>query len=397
MGRIIKHKRQEGAVLPQLGLIATIVVIAIFIVWLLIWTKPEPQAKLQQLVPVKVSLVEVEDRVVQPFEQVTGRLQPVKSVQIRFEVAGKVVQRKIEPGEKVDAGDIMMKLEDADFRDQLQQVAAELLIEQQGARRDRDLLKYAQNNLILQQQEVQRLERLVAKSLIAQSQLDTARQRVLDLQSEVARLEYSVATNSARVQMKTAQRDIVQRDLDRTTLTAPFAGVINEVLIDEGDYVNANQIALTLVDTSEFDIQLDVQGEVLAQLRLQQVVDVLINDWIGKGTIIALQPDPDVNTNTHRVRVRVPNNDLHAGTLAIVSLPLSERVRSMLIPISAVLNQHGKAYVYGVDDDVIKKIPVQLGRRIDNNVVVLKGITVGEKIIARDVSSLVDNQQVTTE
>lgn len=397
MDRIIKHKQQKGAVLPQFGLIAVIIIIAAIIVWLLIWTKPQPEAKLEQLAPIKVSLAQVEEREVQPFEQVTGRLQPIKTAQIRYEVAGKVIARKVEPGEKVSTGAVLMNLDGADYQDQLQQVASELVIEQKGVGRDADLLKYAQKNLELQQQEEKRLQSLVGRNLIAQSQLDSARQRVFDLQAEVARLDYSVATNNARVRMKRAQRDIAKRNLERTTLSAPFDGVVNEVFIDEGDYVNANQAALTLVDASEFDVQLDVRGEVIAELALKQKVDVEINNVITNGEVVALQLDPDINTNTHQIRVRVANNNAQSGLLAIVSLPLSAQARSKLIPVSAVLNLYGKAYVYTVEDGIIKQLPVQLGRRIGNEVVILSGLSVGQNVVSRDVNSLSDNQQVVTE
>jgi len=383
--------------LPQFGVIAVIVAIAAIIVWLLWLTKPQPEAKLEQLAPVKVALAQVEVREVQPFEYVTGRLQPIKTAQIRYEVAGKVIARKVEPGEKVNSGDVLMELDGADYRDQLQQVAAELVIEEKSVGRDAELLKYSQKNLKLQQQEEQRLQSLVGRNLIAQSQLDSVRQRVYDLRAEVARLDYAVATNNARVRMKSAQRDIAERNLQRTTLRAPFGGVVNEVFIDEGDYVNANQAVLTLVDASEFDVQLDVRGEVIAGLSLKQQVDVEISKKVRKGNIVALQLDPDINTNTHQIRVRVPADDAQAGLLAVVSLPLSAKAQSKLIPLSAVLNLHGKAYIYTLEGNVVKKLPVQLGRRIGNDVVVLNGLSAGQNVVARDVNSLSDNQQVMTE
>ncbi len=397
MDTIIKHKRHKGAVLPIVVIIAGIAVITTIIVWLLIATKPQPQATLQQLAPVKVALVSVEKRMVQPFETVTGRLQPIKTAQIRFEVAGIMVSRKIEPGTVVDQGAMLMKLDDSDYQDQFQQAAAELVIEQKGVSRDKSLLGYAQNNLKLQQQEVLRLEKLVERNLIAQSQLDSTRQRVFDLQAEVARLEYSVATNNARVTMKQAQRDLAKRNLERATLSAPFQGVVNEVFLEEGDYVNANDIALTLVDASQFDVQLDVRGEVISSLALGQTVDVGINGLQTKGDVVAIQLDPDVDTNTHQVRVRVPSAHVQSGMLASVYMPLAVQGQSAVIPISSVLNQFGKSYVFAYETNMIKKIPVQLGRRIDNEVVVLDGIIEGQKIVARDVNSLSDQQRVITE
>jgi len=397
MDRIIKHKQQKGAVLPIAAAISSIVIITIIIVWLLLWTKPQPQVTLEHLAPVKVALVEVEKRLVQPHEIIIGRLQPIKTAQIRFEVSGNVIARNVEPGNVVSTSSVLIKLNAFDYQDQLQQMAAELTIERKGVSRDKELLTLAQNNLQLQQQEEQRLQSLVARNLIAQSQLDSTRQRVFDLQAEVARLEYSVATSNARVQMKKAQHDLAKRNLNRTTLTAPFDGVVNEVFVDEGDYVNANDIALTLADVSQFDVQLDVRGEVITGLELNQQVEVQINGIELLGSVVALQFDPDVNTNTHQVRVRISSENIQSGMLATVYMPLAVQAESVLIPISAVLNQYGNAYVYTIVNNIINKTPIQLGRRISNEVVVLAGLDVGQMIVARDVNSLADQQQVTTE
>ncbi len=397
MDRIIKHKQHKGAVLPIATAITSIAVITIIIVWLLLWTKPQPQAKLEQLAPVKVALVEVEKRLVHPREIITGRLQPIKTAQVRFEVSGNVIARNVEPGNVVNTNSVLIKLDAFDYRDQLQQMAAELTIERKGVGRDKELLKLAQNNLQLQQQEEQRLQSLVARNLIAQSQLDSTRQRVFDLQAEVARLEYSVATSNARVQMKKAQHDLAKRNLTRTTLKAPFDGVVNEVFVDEGDYVNTNDVAIILADVSQFDVQLDVRGEVITGLELNQQVAVKVNGKELLGNVVALQLDPDVNTNTHQVRVRISSDNIQSGMLATVYMPLAAQAESLLVPISAVLNQFGSSYVYTIDNNIIHKTPIQLGRRISNEVVVSAGLDVGQMIVARDVNSLVDQQQVTTE
>ena len=333
-------------------------------------------------------------RKVQPDEQVTGRLQPIKEAQIHFEVAGKVVSRQIEPGMKVARNDILLSLEKDDYQNQFEQVEADLIIEQQGVVRDKELLSLAKKNLHLQQQEVKRLESLIGDNLIAQSRLDSTRQQVFDLQAEVAGLEYSVATNAARVKMKRAQKDLAQRNLSRTVLRAPFDGIVNEVFIDEGDYITANQGALILVDTKEFDVQIDVRGELAAALALKQKVSVDVNGKVIEGMIIALQHDPDIDTNTHQIRIRIPNENVRAGALATVTIPLAIEEKAKLIPVPSILNLHGNTYVFVFDGNRVKKTLVVVGRRVDNEYILLSGLDVGQKVVARDVLSLVDDQTV---
>lgn len=393
----IKHYTQKGVVSTSLLTMAAIVAITLLIIWLLLWTKPQPEAKLAAPVPLRVVTTEVGTREIQPYEEVTGRLHPIKTVQIRFEVVGQVREKLVEPGTKVDVGAVLLKLHDEDYRDQLIQAESELLIEQKGVVRDKDLLQFARTNLELQQREEVRLEKLVKRNLIAQSNLDSTRQRVFDLQAEVARLEFSVETANARIGTRKSRRDIAKRNLSRTTLRAPFAGWVNEVMVEKGDYVNVNQAAVSVVDTSQYDLQLDVRGELLAGLRLNQSIQVEVNRISLTGSVVALQPDPDVNTNTHQIRIRIQDERLQAGILAMAIIPISSQSEAMVVPASAVMNFRGKAYVFVAENNQLKKTAVQLGRRVKNDFVVLTGLSVGQKIIARDVTSLSDGQMVVTE
>lgn len=374
-----------------------ITVITLILIWLLLWTKPQPQAKLQAHVPVKVILANVEEREIQPYEVITGRLQPIKTAKIRFEVAGRVGARLVEPGTSLSAGSVMLELLDEDYEDQLLQAESELVIEQKGATRDRNLLDYARTNLRLQQQEEARLQSLVEQNLIAQSKLDVTRQRVFDLQSEVARLEFSDSTAQARIRMKESLRDIAKRNLVRTKLRAPFDGWVNQVMVDEGDYVSINQAAISLVDTSKFDLQLDVRGEVITGLRLNQEIEVTANDRSIRGTVVAMQLDPDINTHTHQIRIRVANDALQSGMLANATIPFLVQDQATLIPVSSVLTQRGKAFVFVVQGNRITKTDVKLGRRVNNEYIVLDGLVPGQKIVARDVTSLSDEQVIAAE
>lgn len=295
---------------------------------------------------------------------------------------------------RVSKGETLITLEKDDYQNQLEQFEADLIIEEQGVVRDKELLELAEKNLELQKREVARLESLVDDNLIAQSRLDSTRQRVFDLQAELAQLKYSVATNSARVKMKHAQRDLAKRKLSRTVLRAPFDGYVNEVFSDEGDYITANQAALTVVDTEEYDVQIDVRGELVAALSLNQKVNVEVNQQNIQGVIVSLQPDPDINTNTHQIRIRVPNENIRAGSLAIVMLPLSAEAQAKLIPVTSVLNLHGDTYVYVLDGDRVKKTAVTIGQRVGNDYILLSGLEAGKKIVARDVLSLSDQQLV---
>jgi RND family efflux transporter MFP subunit len=393
----IKHYKQKGAVARPLFIVIITLAITALLIWLLLTTKPQPQANLQSASPVVVELYEVEKRSIQPFEEVTGRLHPGKTAQIHFEVAGQVKQRLVKPGSSVKAQQVLIELYDDDYRDELKQKESELAIETRSASRDQSLLSHARSNLALQQQEEQRLQQLVGRNLIAQSQLDGVRQQVFELQSEVTRLEFLVETANARINMKKAQRNMARRNLDRCKLEAPFAGIVNEIMIDEGDFVEVNQVSLSLVDISVHELKLDVRGELVAALQLGQEIPVKFQGMWLNGNVVALQTDPNADTNTHQVRVRLSHADLQAGMLASAKIPLIKKENALLVPVSSVATLQASYYVYVFADGVIHKTPVTIGKRVGDEYIILSGISAGQKIVARDVISLLDRQSVIVE
>jgi len=380
-------------------LIASLIAIAtaVVLVVALVWTKKGPEAKLQELPPLKVVLLEVQRQDLLPTESLTGRLQPVKTAQLKFEVQGRVKERLVEPGVFVEQGNELLKLDAQDLQDQFTQSQSQYDIEQAGIRRDQRMLKLAKQNLELQKAEVQRYEQLNSDSLISASQLDAARQQMLTLDSQVSDLQYKVTTSKARVALKESERDLTQRNLERATLTAPFSGYVNEINVEVGDYAAATQIVAIIVDTSSLDLQLDVRGEVVAALKLNQEIDVLVGSKTIPGKLIALQPDPNISTNTHAIRIRLPGDQVRSGMLASADVPLSQQVDVLTVPVSSVSTNAGESFVYSYQNGVLDKLPVVVSNRVGSKYIIASGVKAGVQIVARDVAGLKDGQLVTAE
>ncbi len=391
-----QHQGNSGAsrqLMASLIAIATAVVLVVA----LVWTKKGPEAKLQELPPLKVVLLEVQRQDLLPTESLTGRLQPVKTAQLKFEVQGRVKERLVEPGVFVEQGNELLKLDAQDLQDQFTQSQSQYDIEQAGIQRDQRMLKLAKQNLELQKAEVQRYEQLNSDSLISASQLDAARQQMLTLDSQVSDLQYKVTTSKARVALKESERDLTQRNLERATLTAPFSGYVNEINVEVGDYAAATQIVAIVVDTSSLDLQLDVRGEVVAALKLNQEIDVLVGSKTIPGKLIALQPDPNISTNTHAIRIRLPGDQVRSGMLASADVPLSQQVDVLTVPVSAVSTNAGESFVYSYQDGVLNKLPVEVNNRVGSKYIIASGVKAGVQIVARDVAGLKDGQLATAE
>lgn len=375
-----------------LRLISLIFVIGVTIA-LLIGSRPDTQAELQPPAPARVTVGEVSQKDIRPVVRVTGKLQPVRRAGLRFEVSGNVVSRAVEPGQAVAEGDLLLQVDDGDYIDAVAEARARLSQEQDAVRRDRELLDLIRKKIVIQQREVDRLERLGQESLASKSNFDTALRELIQLEEEEARLQHSVATAKSRLRSIETVLSKAERNLDRTQLRAPFAGTVNSVNLEIGDYVAAGQVALELVKLDELDVSLETTGDVANQLQLGQSVAVTAGGKTRPGRLVAIAPDPNPTTHTHAIRVRVSGNDFNAGQLADVVLPGRNLVNVEVVPVSAVLQEEGKAYLFGVEDNRLVRRPVRLRTR-HNDWQVIEGVPSGMKIVTRDVTALADGQEV---
>lgn len=363
----------------------------------LLWTAPDPEPELQAANVPRVFVARVELHDLVPSETVSGRLDPARKAALHFELSGQVEQRAVEPGQSVAAGDLLLALSAGDYADALAEAEAQYDQEARNISRDRELLKLARRNYELQKNDLARLEQLGAESLVSKSHLDEVRIQLIRLESEVAQLKASTGSADARLALKAAARNRAARNLERTRLQAPFAGTVNSVHVQSGDYVTPSQTVVELVDAATLDLYVEVRGNVLQSLTQGQAVTVSVNGLELPGEVIALQLDPDPVTFTHALRVRLAGNQARPGQVAQVRLPLQARTGVTAIPSTAVLFEEGNTFIYRVLDGALEQVAVSLGERVDDLQIVLSGIRPDDLIVTRDVAALSDGQTVMVE
>ncbi|MGD2055386.1 MAG: efflux RND transporter periplasmic adaptor subunit [Gammaproteobacteria bacterium] len=367
------------------------------LVILLLLIRPEEIPDLDETAPLQVTVARVETHDLVPHETVSGRLEPKRRATLHFEVSGQIRTREVEPGQVVAADSLLLSLAEGDFRDALASAEARLQLEGSHIERDRELLKLAQRNRALQQNEVTRLETLNKDSLISRSLLDEARIKLVQLESEVAQLRNSVATAEARLGLLEAERNQAARNLRRTRLLAPFPGYVNAVHVQVGDYVTPSKPVLELIDTTQLDLYVEVRGELAQALSQGQQITVTADGHRLQGTIVALQVDPDPETFTHALRIRLPGNAVRSGMVARAQLPLRSLRGVTAVPVTALLPDEGRSYVFRVADNRLARIEVLPGRRVGDLQVVNGALQAGDRIVVRDVAALSDGQQVRTQ
>ncbi len=367
--------------------------VSLGIVGLLLLTRPQLQADLRDPVPPLVEVVVVERRDVQHVRSIAGKLQPVRSVSLGFEVTGRVKKRAVEPGQPVRAGQVLLEIDDGDYVDAVAEQRALLEQETRAIERDGVLLQLEEEETALLQREMERLAQLERESLASRSRYDETGQRLLRQQAETARLRHNATMATARLQQRKATLARAERNLERTRLTAPFDAIVNRVALETGDYATPGRQAVDLVQVRELDAYLEIPGELAENLAPAQQVRITAKGQHRRGEIVALAPAPHPDTNTHALRIRVDGAGLYPGQIVQAELPGRRYPQALVVPTQAAMQEDGAGYVFVVRNNRLHRQPVQIIARHDD-LQVIAGVEAGAAVVARNVAAYSDGQEV---
>ena len=363
---------------------------------LLLIIQPDEEPALRVLAPSPVLVSRARQVDLQPAEAISGHLQPARRAWLRYEVDGRVTARAVEPGQRVEQGQVLLALEDEDYRDALIQAQSEVNQAEEALARDRRLLKHAERSRKLQEEEVARLNSLGERSLASKTRLGDSAALLAQRQSEEARLNSSVAVGPQQIAARQAGLSRAERNLDRTQLRAPFSGRVNQVELEVGDYAVRNQRALEMI-SDQLDFYAQIRGRLARALHIGQAVRVDVQGTIYEATVASIQPDPDPETFTHAIRLRIPAHETRSGSVAVAHLPRPPLTAALVIPVTAVLMDDGQAYVFHVRSELLERVAVDLGERVDQQQVIVAGLSTGDPVVVRDVAALSDGQAVVSE
>lgn len=278
------------------------------------------------------------------FETV-GSLRADESVVLRPEVAGRIIKIGFTEGGRVAKGQVLFALDGST----LQALANE-----------------ARVNLETSRVAFNRASELVGRKLVSQSDFDLTRAKL--------------AVDEARL---TSARTM----LAKMELRAPFSGQVGLRQVSVGDYVNAGQDLLTLVNLDPVEVDFSVPETMLAQLQSGREISIAVDSYPGesfKGVVVAIDPVIDPNSRSAKMRASLPNSDyrLRPGQFARLSLSTGDAgATALMIPEQALMQEGEQRYVYTVVGGKAKKSVIKTGRRIPGQVEVVEGLKAGDEVI----------------
>lgn len=231
--------------------------------------------------------------------------------------------------------------------------------------------------------------------------LQSARLQVASAQANLERLlsgatAQDIAVAQASVEQSRAAVAVAQAQLDKATLTAPFAGVVATLLVEEGSQVNSATPILILLDPSAYYVDVEVDEVDISRVQVGQAVSITLDALPGvelaaRVQEMALSPSPGQGVVTYRVRVRITDLEeaqVRPGMTANVRIITQRAENVLIVRRRAVRMENGQAYVERVlPGEVLERVPVRLGLEDPTYVEIVSGLQEGDRVFVRGVVS----------
>jgi RND family efflux transporter MFP subunit len=330
--------------------------------------------------PTAVNVAEVKKADAVYYDQYQGTVVALNSVELRSQVAGFITAIFFKEGEVVPKGKELYEIDRRKFIAAYNQAQANL--------------SSAQANLVKAQKDVDRYTYLEKNDAVAKQTVDQA----------VAAFE----TNKSAVESAKAQLSSAKTDLSYSIIAAPFSGRIGISQVKLGAQITPGSTLLNTI-SSENPIAVDFvvneqdidrfykfqKKSTDSTFRLQLSDGTTVYNKSGK--IIAIDRGVNNQTGTTKVRVQFPNDKdvLKDGMSCVMKVLNEQSGEQMIIPNKAVTEQMGEYFVFVSLDTIAVQRKVAVGQKIGSDIIVLKGLKPGDKVITDGFQRLRDSSKIT--
>jgi membrane fusion protein (multidrug efflux system) len=281
--------------------------------------------------------------------ETSGTLRANESVDLTSEASGKVTSIRFEEGARVQAGQLLLTINDAELQ------------------AERQRLQY---RLKLATDREQRQARLLEQGGVSQEEYDAVQNEVNVLRSELA---------------------LTEARIEKTQVRAPFAGRVGLRNVSEGSYITPQTAITTLQDVDPIKLDLSVPEQYASRVAAGSEIQFTVrgSDSTHTGTVYAVEPQIDAETRTLRIRARTDNDGtLRPGAFANVTLRLGTIDDALTVPTVAVVPTLGGQRLYVVENDTAQTRNVTLGIRDAARVQITSGLSPGDTVIVSGIQNL---------
>ena len=359
-------------------------------------------------------------------------------IAVGAKVMGRVAWIGVEKGDRVQDGQVLVRLEDSEFRAQVNQAQANLAAAQArldrlrtGSRpeeklKDKAAVLQAEANLKNAEAEYQRTESLYRSGVASKSELDRAvaqrdttaalvqSARQSSAMTDIGPRKEEIRAAEAEVQQMRAALDYANTQLAATEIKAPVTGTVLQRIVERGEMVSpsafggsgARTSVVDLADLTDLQVELDISQTDFARLKPSQRAEIIPEAYPNlrfSGFIEEIAPEANRAKSTVQVKVKVenPNEQLRPEMNARVNF-LSDKAPSgdgntiarVLVPKAAVVKKDNSSFVFVVKGNSVEQRTIRTGEESGDALVVLDGLSGNETVAVTAVEKLRDGSRV---
>ena len=274
---------------------------------------------------------------------VTGSVLSNEEVSLMPEISGKIIAIRFKEGSTVNKGELLVKINDADLQAQLKKLKLQ--------------------------------EKLAAEKEVRQKKL-------IDING-ISKEEYD-ATLSQLNSVK-ADIEVLQAQIAKTEIYAPFTGTIGIRKISEGAYVTTSTLIATIQQINPLKIDFSLPEKYSSTVQVNDQLEFTIDGNLSKykATVSAIEPKVDINTRTLQVRAITSNEkgNIFPGCFANIELQMSKNEKSILIPTQTLIPILKGAKVFVSKNGIAEERKVITGVRSSDKVQIIDGLKAGDTLI----------------
>ena len=390
---------------------------------------------------ISVSSVRVETGAPSSGESVltaSGYVVAHHKIAVGAKVMGRVAWIGVEKGDLVQEGQLLVRLEDSEFRAQVNQANANMAAAQarldqlrSGSRpqekmRDKAAVIQAEANLKTAEADYQRSLTLFRAGVTSKAELDHAlaerdtkaslveAAKQASSMTEVGPRTEEIRAAQAQVQQMKAALDYANTQLAATEIKAPVAGTVLERIVERGEMVSpsafggsgARTSVVDLADLTDLQIELDISQSDFSRLKMEQRAEIVPDAFPNlryNGFIAEIAPEANRAKSTVQIKVKVdnPNEQLRPEMNARVNF-LSDKpapnqtqaIARVLVPKLAVVKKDGASFVFVVKNNKVEQRTIRIGDEQGDAYFVLDGLSGNESVATSGVEKLRDGDRV---
>ncbi|MFH1567320.1 MAG: efflux RND transporter periplasmic adaptor subunit [Gemmatimonadota bacterium] len=304
--------------------------------------------------PVAVQVDTVRWQPIREIRELTGTVHPLYQYVVAPKVSGRVVEIRARIGDWVERGQLIARIDDAEYQQDVLEAEANLRIAQAN-------LAEAGSQLGLAEQELARVQSLQEKGISSPSELDAAT-------TSSAALKSRLSLARAQVEQRQAALSSARIRLSYTVLRTTEPGFVGERFVDEGSLLAPNALVVSVMGIDTVIVRTTVIERVYGLVRLGQTAVVTVDAFPSQsfeGRVARLAPMLQEASRVAQMEVEVanPTRLLKPGMFSKVQVVLAEKDEAQVVPSPALVNRHGVRGLFAVrpGEAEARFVPVQVG------------------------------------